>query len=420
VVLSGGEVYWKVEVTNNSNVPVDLTWSDIRYGSAVDLSAFCTDLPASLPTGGSYSCDFLDPEPAYAGEQLNTVFVDADHNGFTDSDQDPAYYYGVTIEIDKQIRAFEDGTWQDHVSVVVGTPLYYRFIVENPTPYDLQDVQVTDPTLGELLYGNAAHVFCDIGPLAAGESVTCPAEPVGPISAEFTGMGSDYYPAFENTAYVQGCAVANPDVCTSDEDTASYEGLYWAFTPGFWKNHWGNPQRPNQNDAWQYTAYAPYDGYGPGQLPASLLCDSFAAACDFHAVGLGIDSGTPLLDALYMRGGSKIWEAAEILLRAGTASLLNASFHEVNHGDITEPPLIYFPLYSTAEECMARGHDEAYCRGTPNADGYYPDAMNVSDKVNAALASMDRETIIGLADLLDSYNNGLHWIYWGPGGPLPQ
>jgi hypothetical protein len=72
---------------------------------------------------------------------------------------------------------------------------------------------------------------------------------------------------------------------------------------------------------------------------------------------------------------------------------------------------------------MARGHDEAYCRGTAtDLDGYlvYPDAMNVSDKVNAALASMDRETIIGLADLLDSYNNGLHWIYWGPGGPLPQ
>jgi hypothetical protein len=381
VVLAGGDVYWKVEVANNSNVEVDLIWTDVRYGSEVDLTAFCGDLPASLLAGGSYACEFLDPEPAYPGEQVNVVTVDADHNGFTDSDSDPAYYYGVKIEIDKQIRAYEDGTWKDHVTVIVGTPLYYRFVVENPTPYDLQDVQVTDPTLGELLQLGPDYVFCDIGLLVGGESVTCPAVPLGPIPAEYTGMGSDYYPAFENTAYVEGCAVANPDVCTSDEDTASYEGLYWAFTPGFWKNHAFDVK--NGKDAWLFTAYGNQDDYPDTYYP--LVCDVFVNAGDF----VRCDS---MLDTLRkMRGGAGDDGAAQILLRAGIAALLNASFHEVQHGGIYGP----------------------------NGEILYPwDSATVMEKVDEALG-MGREEMLELATMLDNWNNGIHHINWDNPGEFP-
>ena len=149
--------------------------------------------------------------------------------------------------------------------------------------------------------------------------------------------------------------------------------------------------------------------YGPDELPASLLCDSFENACIYHGGQLGINDGTPLLDALYMRGGSKLYEAAEILLRAATASLLNASFHEVNHSDIYGPgDIVYFPLYSTPETCAALAPAGTDCSVT-----------NVEDVVNAALASGERWTIIDLADLLDSYNNGIHDINWGEDGPLP-
>jgi hypothetical protein len=221
--------------------------------------------------------------------------------------------------------------------------------------------------------------------------------------------------AEKNTAYAHGCFAEG--ICADDEDTASYRALYWAFTPGFWKNHWGNPQRPNQNDAWQYTwewsdgdakmPYSPYDGYMG--LETSYLCNAFAAVCEYlDPLEQHVDDTTPLLDALYMRGGSDLWGAGQILLRAATASLLNASFHERWHNGIYSGSIQYFPLYSTADRCQFFEPGATDCA-----------ERNVTDLVNAALESLDRETIIRLADQLDLYNNGLHWINWDSDGPLP-
>jgi hypothetical protein len=278
------------------------------------------------------------------------------------------------------------------VTVIVGTPLYYRFVVDNPTPYDLQDVQVTDPTLGEYLFADPDHVFCDIGLLQGGESVTCPAVPLGPIPAEFTGMGSMYEPAFENTAYVEGCAVSNPEVCTSDDDTASYTGLYWAFTPGFWKNHAYDSS--SGKDAWLFTAYGSETG------DYANVCDVFVNAGDFVRC-------ENLLNTLRrMRGGSGDDGAAQILLRAGIAALLNASFHEVQHGGITGPNgEILYPWDSAT--VMAKV-DEAL--GWPSdgqedpEDGVYKSA---------------RDKMLELATMLDSWNNGIHYINWDDPAQYP-
>jgi hypothetical protein len=80
---------------------------------------------------------------------------------------------------------------------------------------------------------------------------------------------------------------------------------------------------------------------------------------------LGLDD-TTLLDALSLRGGPGTRGAAEILLRAAVASLLNAA-----HPDIDYP--------RTTAEIIA--------------------------DVNAALASLDRATILALARELDADNN---------------
>ena len=116
---------------------------------------------------------------------------------------------------------------------------------------------------------------------------------------------------------------------------------------GFWKNH---------TNAWGPT------GFSPGQpvnsmstftIPASLVTDC------------GLGSKT-LLEALIFKGGSGVCGGAQILLRQAVAALLNAA-----HPDLAYP--------RTEAEVIA--------------------------DVNAALASLDRSTMLDLAEELDADNN---------------
>ena len=98
-----------------------------------------------------------------------------------------------------------------------------------------------------------------------------------------------------------------------------------------------------------------------------------------------------LLQALSFKGGAGIQGAKQTLLRAGVASLLNASFHE-------------------------------YWDHAIGAGGVFPyTSQQIIDMVNAALASNDRETMLELASELDAINNGIHLIDWDnpPGEPAP-
>jgi hypothetical protein len=114
-------------------------------------------------------------------------------------------------------------------------------------------------------------------------------------------------------------------------------------TPGYWKQskHLG---------AWTVT------GYSPNQTLESVfnVPDS-----------LGLDNYT-LLQALGFRGSSTKSGAAQVLLRAAVASLLNAA-----------SPQVDYPLTTS----------------------------QVISQVNAALASGNRSSMLALAALLDSYNN---------------
>jgi hypothetical protein len=111
-------------------------------------------------------------------------------------------------------------------------------------------------------------------------------------------------------------------------------------TPGFWKNH------PDL-EFWYYLP-------GEGVDPVFDVPDSF-----------GLDNFT-LLEALSFSGGPGETGAAQILLRAAVAALLNGA-----------SPVVDYPL----------------------------DQSTVISVVNAALASGDRDTMLSLAGLLDYFNN---------------
>jgi hypothetical protein len=114
-------------------------------------------------------------------------------------------------------------------------------------------------------------------------------------------------------------------------------------TPGYWKV-------AQHLDSWVPTGYAP-----------SQTLESVFDVPDSY----GLDNYT-LRQALGFKGGSSISGAAQILLRAGVAALLNAAHPDVDYA------------LSTAE---------------------------VIAQVNAALASGDRATILSLAADLDAANN---------------
>ena len=113
-------------------------------------------------------------------------------------------------------------------------------------------------------------------------------------------------------------------------------------TPGYWKNH---------IDSWEAT------GYVSDQSIGSVFAD---------AAGFPELAAATLLEGLSFGGGPNAEGAAEILLRAAIASLLNASHPDVN-----------FPT----------------------------SAADVIAMVNAALATGDRDTMLALATSLDNDNN---------------
>ena len=143
-------------------------------------------------------------------------------------------------------------------------------------------------------------------------------------------------------------ATQPPPTATRPAPTATQPAGGEGCTPGFWKNHTDTSKYPN---AW------PPTGLTPGQRVDSV----FTIPGEFSA--LADDS---LLVALQYGGGSTDQEAAQILLRAAVAAVLNA-----NHSSID------YPL----------------------------SAASIISQVNAALATSDRATILTLQGTLDGDNN---------------
>lgn len=121
-------------------------------------------------------------------------------------------------------------------------------------------------------------------------------------------------------------------------------------TPGFWKN-----QRH----------YSLWTGYSPTELLSSVF--DVPATFPDGSSGASLSSAT-LAEALAFRGGSTLNGAAQILLRAATSSLLNAS-----------SPGVAFSM-TTAQ---------------------------IVSSVDAALSSGSRTQITDLATTLDDANNGV-------------
>lgn len=120
-------------------------------------------------------------------------------------------------------------------------------------------------------------------------------------------------------------------------------------SPGFWKNH---------TNAWDPS------GFSPGQTVASA---GFVLPATFGDGSSGSSlANASLLQALSFQGGKTLNGAAQILLRASVAALLNAAHPDVN---------------------------------------YPRNAAAILSDVNAAIDSNHRQTMLNLAAALDADNN---------------
>jgi hypothetical protein len=334
------------------------------------------------------------------------------------------------LEIDKKIVTYDDTGQElemdDLGEVLVGTPIFFKYRVSY-TGYitSTGTVTVTVPITDTFPVGlgiDLLRIRDDMGTLNPDDAFTCirasvaitDTIPVGttpsitstlPITGTviFTDttpfLPGDGFECISSSATISdtqtvftprsgggyvNTAVATVGPCVDDcepsaSDNASYVGLYWAFTPGFWKNHTGD-RRSRGQDAWAYTPYA----------PEMLLGSVFQAPSAL--------SGKTLLDALQFKGGKGPEGATRILLRASMAALLNASFHETMNNPLTGP---------NGELLL------------PDGRTLFPyESLGIQEMVNSLLAIGNRDAMLLIAEQLDDFNDGIHYIDWSWVPPL--
>jgi hypothetical protein len=203
----------------------------------------------------------------------------------------------------------------------------WTYVVTNTGQEPLTGVTVVDD--------QGVVVVCPADGLDVGESMTCTATGIAQLGQ------------YANIGTASGTAPGGRVV--SDSDPSHYLGVAEppppgdeGCTPGYWKNHPGS---------W------PPTGYSTGQRVDSV----FAGSSGYPDL-----AAATLMQALSFGGGPGVEGAAEILLRAAVAALLNAAHPGV-----------------------------AYPRSV---------AQVVTD-VDAALLSHDRDTMLVLAAALDADNN---------------
>ena len=318
-VAPGSTVTWTYIVMNTGNVTLtNVTVTDDKVGA---ISCPKTTLQA----GETMTCTASGTAAACQYSNTGTA-VGTPPSGSNLTAQDVSFYFGQThpaIDIEKRING-QHVTAAPGPTITVGSSIQWTYIVRNTGDTALTGVKVTDD--------QGVAVSCPKTSLQPGESMTC------------TGSSTAAAGPYKNVGTATGKGTCGDTVSASDSSyyTGQTPPAGQGCTPGYWKNH---------TDSWPPTGY----------LPSQKVQSVFSQASLFPALG-----NATLLDALSFQGGSTLEGAAEILLRAGVAGLLDAAHPNVN-----------------------------YPR-TP--------ASVIAD-VNAALASGDRDTMTSVAAAIDKDNN---------------
>ncbi len=315
-VLKGSDVTWTYLVSNTGDVALS------GIGVTDDRGVTVTCPKTALDPGETMSC--TAEGKAVSGQYCNVGTVRGSVDGTNVDAFDAACYFGIwpDIQVEKMTNG-EDADTPPGPTVNVGDTVTWTYAVTNAGDVALAHVTVTD--------SKGVAVTCPKTVLQAGESMVCTASGRA-VEGQYSNIGT---------------ATGTPDGAgaVTASDPSHYKGTaicYQGCTPGYWKNHTGS---------W------PATGYSTSQRVDSVFSEASHYPTLDHAT---------LLQALSFGGGTGTTGAAEILLRAGVAALLNAA----------HPSLAY-----------------------PRS------VSDVITDVNWALASENRDTMLALASNLDADNN---------------
>lgn len=330
-IAVGDAVLWTYVVINTGDEAlVGVTVQDDKLGAVS-----CPK--TSLQQGETMTCTANGTATLGAYGNLATVVatvVTEAFPGATVSDEDPSHYFGVligtpAIDIEKHTNGY-DADEPPGPKLDPGERILWEYIVTNTGEVPLSDVSATDD--------QGVAVSCPKATLAVGETMVCTGEKPAGVSL----LEKCAFCQYVNIGTAQGLAPDGTVVSDSDPSHHQYPCDLTGCTLGYWKNHL---------DSW------PATGYSPSQSVASV----FAGATAYSDLGTA-----SLWQALYFHGGTSAHGAAEILLRAAVASLLNAA-----HPGVDFPKTV----------------------------------ATVVSSVDAALSSGDRTTMLHLAAQLDAANN---------------
>ena len=288
-LLVGSTISWTYLVTNIGDVGL----TNVSVTDDQGLTVSCPK--TTLEPGESMTC--TASSTAVAGQHRNVgTATGLPPSGSAVTATDPANYLGLLpgIRLEKLVNGFEADT-APGPEFLVGTQLLWTYIVTNTGDVTLTNVAVTD--------SDGFPVECPKTTLAPGESMVCSA-----CAQAIYGVACPAWClASAGQQFNIGTATGTPDGGgpVSAEDPAHYYGQELGnqgCTPGYWKNHTGS---------WPPTGYS-----------TSQDVDTVFASVNTFYPGLGNDS---LWYALGYGGGPGGQGAAEILLRAAVAALLNAS-----------------------------------------------------------------------------------------------
>lgn len=275
-LVRGSAVQWTYMVTNTGDTA--LTSLSVTDDQGVDVTCPKTALEA----GESMTC--TAGGTAVAGQYCNLGTVSGLAGGSPVQASDPACYFGVwpAISLEKLTNG-EDADTPPGPELAVGSAVLWTYVVTNTGDVPLTQVSVTDD--------RGVAVTCPKTVLQPGESMACAASGTA-VAGQYANLGT----ASGKPADVPAVTASDPSHYFGRQ--AGSQGC----TPGYWKNH---------TDSW------PPAGYSPSQAVDSV----FANVNTYYPV-LG---NATLLDALSFAGGPGGQGAAEILLRAAVAALLNGA-----------------------------------------------------------------------------------------------
>jgi len=312
----GSPVLWTYVVTNTGDV-------FLAQVAVIDDKGVTVSCPKnSLEPGESIVCTAAGTA-GYGQYENKGTATGTPGAGSAVTDWYLSHYFGGTpmITIEKRVNG-QDADDPPGPTLFVGSPVSWTYVLTNTGGVRLTNVRVSDD--------KGVTVSCPKTVLEPAESMTC--------TATGTAMVGQYL----NIGTATGTAPAGNDVTASDPCYYSGQVGNEGCTPGYWKNHTGS---------WPPTGYS-----------TSQDVDTVFPNVNTYYPALG---DATLVVALAFGGGPGGEGAAEILLRAAVAALLNAS-----HPDV------------------------AYPRTT---------ASVIAD-VNAALLQT-RDTMLALAAQLDADNN---------------